>query len=86
MGDNENRKVYQARQVKNYRELVDYSCTQYAQNIAYKYKKDHTAKEVEYIEKTYEQFGKDIKALSTGLLNLDLMGKRVVVIGNNRYE
>lgn len=86
MGDNENRKVYQARQVKNYRELVDYSCTQYAQNIAYKYKKDHTAKEVEYIEKTYEQFGKDIKALSTGLLNLDLMGKRVVIIGNNRYE
>lgn len=86
MGDNENRKVYQAREVKNYRELVDYSCTQYAQNTAYKYKKDHTAKEVEYIEKTYEQFGKDIKALSTGLLNLDLMGKRVVVIGNNRYE
>lgn len=86
MGDNENRKVYQAREVKNYRELVDYSCTQYAQNIAYKYKKDYTAKEVEYIEKTYEQFGKDIKAFSTGLLNLDLMGKRVVVIGNNRYE
>ena len=86
MGDNENRKVYQAREVKNYRELVDYSCTQYAQNIAYKYKKDHTAKEVQYIEKTYEQFGKDIKAISTGLLNLDLMGKRVVVIGNNRYE
>ena len=86
MGDNENRKVYQAREVKNYRELVDYSCTQYAQNIAYKYKKDHTAKEIEYIEKTYEQVGKDIKALSTGLLNLDLMGKRIILIGKNRYE
>ena len=26
MGDNENRKVYKARQVKNYREMVEYSC------------------------------------------------------------
>ena len=38
MGDNENRKVYKARQVKNYREMVEYSCKNYAQNIAYKYK------------------------------------------------
>lgn len=44
MGDNENRKVYKARQVKNYREMVEYSCKNYAQNIAYKYKKDYTAK------------------------------------------
>ena len=86
MGDNENRKVYKARQVKNYREMVEYSCKNYAQNIAYKYKKDYTAKNVEYIEKTYEQVGKDIKAFGTGLLNLDLMGERIVVVGKNRYE
>ena len=64
MGDNQNRKVYQSRPVKNYRELVEYSCTNYAKNIAYKYKKDYTAKDVEYIEKSYEQTGKDIKYLS----------------------
>ena len=86
MGDNENRKVYKARQVKNYREMVEYSCKNYAQNIAYKYKKDYTAKNVEYIEKTYEQVGKDIKAFGTGLLNLDLMGERIVEVGKNRYE
>ncbi|OKZ77707.1 MAG: hypothetical protein BHW01_04110 [Clostridium sp. 27_14] len=86
MGDNENRKVYKARQVKNYREMVEYSCKNYAQNIAYKYKKDYTAKNIEYIEKKYEQVGKDIKAFGTGLLNLDLMGERIVVVGKNRYE
>ena len=72
MGDNENRKVYESRPVKDYRDLVDYSCTHYAENIAYKYKKDYTAKEPEYIEKTYKQTGEDIKALSTTLLKLGL--------------
>ena len=86
MGDNENRKVYQSRPVKNYWELVEYSCSNYAKNIAYKYKKDYTAKDVEYIEKTYEQTGKDIKYLSTALLDMGLEKKRIALIGNNSYS
>ena len=86
MGDNENRKVYEPRKVNNFREMVEYSTTNYKDNIAYKYKKDYTAKKPEYIEKTYEQVGKDVKALSTLLLNKNLEGKRVILIGNNRYE
>ena len=86
MGDNTNRIVYESRKVKNYRELVEYSCTTFAKNIAYKYKKDYTKEPAEYIEKTYEQTGKDIKALSTALLNLGLKNKKIVIIGNNRYE
>lgn len=80
------RQVHQAQVVENYRELLEMVESKYAENVAYKYKKDITAKEPEYIEKTYRQFAKDIKALSTGLLNLGLENKRVVVIGNNRYE
>ena len=68
MGNNTKRKVYESRKVKDFRELVEYSTTHYADNIAYKYKKDYTAKNVEYIEKTYKQTGEDIKALSTALL------------------
>ena len=86
MGDNENRKVYEPRKVNNFREMVEYSTTNFKENIAYKYKKDYTAKKPEYIEKTYEQVGKDVKALSTLLLNKNLEGKRVILIGNNRYE
>ena len=86
MSVNKNRKVYEARIVNNFRELVQYSTTHFKNNIAYKYKKDSTAKEVEYIEKTYEQVGKDIKAFSTSLLNRNLEKKKIALIGNNRYE
>ena len=86
MSVNKNRKVYEARIVNNFRELVQYSTTHFKNNIAYKYKKDSTSKEVEYIEKTYEQVGKDIKAFSTSLLNRNLEKKKIALIGNNRYE
>ena len=86
MGDNENRKVYEPRVIKNYREMIEYSTKNYSDKIAYKYKKNGDLKSVEYVEKTYEQVGKDIKAFSTELLNKGLENKRIVLIGNNRYE
>ena len=86
MGDNENRKVYEPRVVKNYREMIEYSVKHYADKVAYKYKKNGDLKHVEYVEKTYEQVGKDIKAFATELLNKGLEDKKIVLIGNNRYE
>lgn len=86
MGDNENRKVYEPRVVKNYREMIDYSIKNYADKVAYKYKKNGNLKQVEYVEKTYEQVGKDIQSFATELLNKGLEHKKIVVIGNNRYE
>ena len=86
MGDNENRKVYEPRVIKNYREMIEYSTKNYSDKIAYKYNKNGELKNVEYVEKTYEQVGKDIKAFSTELLNKGLENKRIVLIGNNRYE
>ena len=86
MGNNTKRKVYESRKVKDFRELVEYSTTHYADNIAYKYKKDYTAKNIEYIEKTYKQTGEDIKALSTSLLEKGLEGKRILLVGDNSYE
>lgn len=86
MGDNENRSVYEPRNVKDFREMIEYTVTKYPKNIAYKYKKDGNLKNVQYVEKTYEEVGNDIKALSTELLNRNLENKRIVVIGNNRYE
>ena len=86
MGDNENRKVYEPRIIKNYREMIEYSVKNYADKVAYKYKKNGDLKHVEYVEKTYEQVGKDIKAFATALLNQGLEHKKIVLIGNNRYE
>ena len=86
MGNNTKRKVYESRKVKDFRELVEYSIANYADNIAYKYKKDYTAKNVEYVEKTYKQTGEDVKALSTSLLEKGLEGKRILLVGDNSYE
>lgn len=86
MGDNENRKVYKPRIVKNYRDMIEYSVKNYAEKVAYKYKKNGDLKHVEYVEKTYEQVGKDIKAFATELLNKGLEHQKIVLIGNNRYE
>ncbi|MBQ9297953.1 MAG: AMP-binding protein [Clostridia bacterium] len=72
--------------VNNYREMIENTEKLYSDNIAYVYKKDYTAKEPEYIEKTFAQTIKDIRAFSTTLLNMGLRGKKVVLIGKNRYE
>lgn len=86
MKENIYRKVCDAVEVKDFRELMKNTVTKYPNNIAYKYKKDYTVKEPEYIQKTFTDLDKDVKAFSTGLLELGLEGKRVVIIGKNRYE
>ena len=78
------RKVYEAEVINNYRELLERVYSKYGNNIAYKYKKKPSDSNT--IEKTYKQYIEDVKALSTSLLELGYEGKKVVVIGNNRYE
>ncbi len=81
------RRVYsETEQVKDYRELLARIKKNFPNNIAFKYKKDSTQKNPEYVEKTYNQFINDIKALSTSLLELGYEGKKIAIIGNNRYE
>lgn len=80
------RAVYEKEAVNNFRELLERVNTKFKDNVAYKYKKDATKKEPEYIEKTYGEYVSDVKALGTSLLELGYEGKKIVVIGNNRYE
>lgn len=58
----------------------------YADNIAYKYKKNLEEKPAKYIEKKYRDVVKDVKALSTALLDMGFKGRRIALIGENRYE
>lgn len=58
----------------------------YANNVAYKYKKNPEEKPVKYVEKKYSQVVKDVKALATALVDMGFKGKRVALIGENRYE
>lgn len=72
--------------INNYREMVEYAYKNYKDNVAYKYKKSIEDKTPKYVEKKYGEVVKDIKALATALLSLGLKGKRVALIGDNRYE
>lgn len=72
--------------VSNYRDLLEFSINKYKNNIAYKYKEDITVKPPKYVKKTYEQFGKDVKSMSTGLLNACFSSNKVALISDNRYE
>ncbi len=74
------RKVHEVQNLNNFKELIEMIENKYSNNIVFQYKKDITAKKPEYIEVTYKQYVEDIKALSTGLLEMGLEGKRIAVI------
>ncbi len=78
------RKLYEAEEIHNFRELVERYESKYANKIAFTYKLEPKAKE--YINKTYREFVCDIKSLATSLIDLGLTKKRVAIISPNRYE
>ena len=82
---NKPRAVYEnVTEIKSYKELLTRAEEKYANNIAYTYKKDYTQKEPEYIEKTYDEVIKNVKAVGTKLLDLGLERKKAIIIGKNR--
>lgn len=78
------RKLYNADEIHNFRELINRYESLYSDKLAFTYKLEPKSKE--YINKTYSNFVYDIKNLGTSLINLGLSNKRVAVISPNRYE
>ena len=72
--------------IQNFKQLLQVAERGNEEHIVYKYKKDITSKTPEYVEIKYKDFKRDIKKLSTALLNLGLENKKIVLVGNNRYE
>ena len=71
--------------VNNFKTLLKRTVNNYPKNIAYKFKEKEGNNTI-IKEITYEQLNNEVEALSTSLLNLGLRGKRIAIIGNNRYE
>lgn len=69
----------------NVKEIIKYSTENYSDCTAFTIK-NKKEKEVEYQKITYKEFNEDINGLGTALLKLGLEGKRVAIIGKNRYE
>ena len=73
-------------EIENYRKLMDWVDEKFKENVAYKYKKNREDKNSKVIEKTYGTVVKDVRALATCFLKRGWKGKRVAIIGSNRYE
>lgn len=79
------RKLYEANKLNTIRDYINRGINDYPNNIAFivKNKKD---KDISYTKVSYKEFGDDLKYLGTSLINLGLEGKRIAIIGKNKYE
>lgn len=77
-------KILKLRELNNFKDIIDGTANVYPDNIVFKYKLDPKQDKIE--EVTYKKYQKDIKSMSTALLNLGLENERIAIIGNNRYE
>ncbi len=72
---------YDTDNVADFKQLVSDSIIKFGEKAAFKFKKDN------YIKvKSYKEFGDEVDALGTALLNLGLKDKRIAIISENRYE
>lgn len=74
--------VYDVKEVRSFRELIQNSATEYADRPAFVFRD-----EGDFISsKSYAEYFEEIKCLTSYLHSLGLEGKRVAVVGRNCYE
>lgn len=76
------KKLHKVEPITDLKDMLNKSYDKYKDNIAFKYKvgKD----EIKTI--TYKEFIDDVNGLGTQLIKMGLLGKRIAVISENRYE
>jgi len=76
-------KYYPVRDIKDIKEMLETSCNMYSDKPAYLTKEFGTK---EYQEIKYKTVLEDVNALGTALINRGLKGKKIAIIGENRYN
>ena len=79
-------RIFKVPQPNNMRDVIYRAAEKFADNIAFVIKHQNENKEVTYENITYKKFLEDINKLGTALYKLGLKGKRVAIVGKNRYE
>lgn len=69
----------------NIKEMMNASVQKHAENVAF-ILKEKSEKNVNYQKITYREFGEQVNRFGAGLFELGLQGKRIAIIGKNRYE
>jgi len=78
-----NAPLYAVRKITDLRDMVSQSAEIYGDKAAFLVKRNGSS---EYQPISFVQFKKDIEAFGTALIHLGLQGKRIAVMGENRYE
>lgn len=77
------KKLYEYDDFKNLKEMLNNSREKYSDLPAYKFKTEIPGK---FRVETYKEVADKVDALGTALISVGLQGKRIAVIGENRYE
>ena len=81
----EKNKIFDATEFKNVKEII-YDCVYKFNEKPVFVIKHKENEEVNYENISYRRFLEDINKLGTAFFDMGLKGKRVAVIGKNRYE
>ena len=81
----ENKKIFEATEFKNIKEIIYNSAKVYDEDIAFVIKHQEK-KQVTYENVSYKRLLEDVNKLGTALFSMGFKGKRIAVIGRNRYE
>ncbi len=74
---------YERREIRDLKEMLNTSAQLYKNNTAFLVK---GPKCEEYVPITYPQLKKEVDALGTALLNMNLSKGKIAIIGENRYD
>ena len=78
-----NKPLYAVRKIVNLKDMIEQSANIYSDRSAFLVKEKGNP---DYIPVTYSNFKRDIDSLGTALISLGLKGKKIAIIGENRYE
>lgn len=72
--------------VNDIREIVRDTESKFIDNVAFVIKNKQNPENITYRNVTYKEFNQEYRSFGTGLYNLGLKDKRIIIISKNRYE
>jgi len=78
--------LYDVRPINDLKHLFETSTRLYSERTAFWVKRKFGSVYEDYHPVTYKEYRDDVSAFGTALLSLGLKGKRIAIIGENRYE
>ena len=79
----ENKKIFDVKEFQNIKEIIYESAEKYSEKVAFVIKHQENKN---YENITYKRLLEDVNKLGCSLFKMGFKGKRVAVIGRNRYE